>query len=213
MFLAPLASYIPLCVLASILFFVAYNMSDVPHFFHMIKRAPHYDVIVLVVTFLLTVFTDLVIAVNVGVVLAMLLFVRQMNQATKIEKQTEIEMKRELIESNLEKLPEEMSVYSIQGPFFFGVAEKIEHALDITHLDPKIIIFRFTHVPFIDMTGLEIFNELLERYYNRGIQVYLCEANMIVKNKLKEMKITQFLCDKKIHTSLKEVLILFKNKN
>ena len=213
MFLAPLASYIPLCVLASILFFVAYNMSDVPHFFHMIKRAPHYDVIVLVVTFLLTIFTDLVIAVNVGVVLAMLLFVRQMNQATKIEKQTEIEMKRELIENNLEKLPEEISVYSIQGPFFFGVAEKIEHALDITHLDPKIIIFRFTHVPFIDMTGLEIFNELLEKYYNRGIQVYLCEANMIVRNKLKEMNITQFLHDKKIHSSLKEVLNLCKNKN
>ena len=68
-------------------------------------------------------------------------------------------------------------VYTIEGPFFFGVAEKIEHALATTHTDPKVIIFRLKAVPFMDMTGLETFHELIEHYHKRGVEVYLCEAN------------------------------------
>jgi len=85
--LAPLAMYIPLCALAAILFVVAYNMSDVPHFLHMTKHAPHHDLLVLFTTFFLTIFTNLVVAVNVGVILAMLFFIRRMSEVVAIEQQ------------------------------------------------------------------------------------------------------------------------------
>ena len=134
--LSPLAKNIPLCTLAAILFVVAYNMSDIPHFTHMVKRAPHYDLLVLFITFLLTIFTNLVVAVNVGVILAMLLFIRRMTQFIAVEKQDHEILNNELIEKGL-TLPKDTIVYAIQGPFFFGVAEKIEHAFAVTHSDPK----------------------------------------------------------------------------
>src|SRR5262249_11182453 len=140
--LAPLAADIPLCALAAILFVVAVNMSDIPHFIHILKCAPYYDVLILLITFLLTVFTNLVVAVNVGVILAMLFFIRRMNQAIGIERQTDELLKAEILSSGLSKLPKDTLVYTVQGPFFFGVAEKIERTLSDIHTDPKIIIFR-----------------------------------------------------------------------
>src|SRR4029077_19198517 len=106
--LAPLANNIPLCTLAAILFVVAYNMSDIPHFIRIVKRAPGYDVLVLVMTFLLTVFTNLVIAVNVGVILAMLFFVRRMYQSVTIERQEPAMLQAELATGGLSVLPEDM---------------------------------------------------------------------------------------------------------
>ena len=200
--LAPLAAYVPLCVLAAILFVVAYNMSDVSHFIYMLKHSPRYEIIVLLTTFLLTIFTNLVIAVNIGVILAMLFFIRRMYQSVTIEKQSKAELQKELGESTVANLPEDVLIYSIQGPFFFGVAEKIEHALAVTHSDPKTIVFRLKEVPFMDMTGLQTFQEIIEKYKQRGVKVYLCEANNKVSNKLTHIGITANVCDEKIFTSL-----------
>jgi SulP family sulfate permease len=186
--LSPLAKNIPLCALAAILFVIAYNMSDVPHFMHILRRAPHQDILILLTTFLLTIFTNLVVAVNIGVILAMLLFVRRMSQFVRIEKQDHEKLNGELLIAGL-ALPPNTVVYDIQGPFFFGVAEKIEHAFDITHLDPKIIIFRLKNVPFIDMTGLQTFSEIVERFHKRGVLVYICEAAPNVAKKLKKIGI------------------------
>ena len=97
--LAPLAANVPLCSLAAILFVVSYNMSDIPHFVFMVMRAPRYDVLVLVITFLLTVFTNLVIAVNVGVVLAILFFMGRMNQSVNVERQTQDKLRTEVLPS------------------------------------------------------------------------------------------------------------------
>ena len=94
--LAPLAADIPLCTLAAILFVVSFNMSDVPHFIRTVKHAPRYDVLILLVTFLLTVFTNLVVAVNVGVILAMLFFVRRMHQSVIIEQKNREALQAEL---------------------------------------------------------------------------------------------------------------------
>ncbi len=197
--LAPLAADIPLCTLAAILFVVAYNMSDVPHFIRIVRRAPRYDVSILLVTFALTVFTNLVVAVNVGVILAMLFFVRRMNQSVIIEKQPLASFHPEL---------KDAMVYTIQGPFFFGVAEKIEHALATTHTDPKIIVFRLKDVPFMDLTGLETFNELIEHYHNRGVKVYLCEANSNVSRKLADIGILEWVVDKKVFERFEKVVKL-----
>ena len=195
--LAPLAVNIPLCALAAILFVVSYNMSDIPHFIHIMKHAPRYDVIVLLATFLLTVFTDLVVAVNVGVILAMLFFIRRMNQSVNIEQEKP---------SDEQPISEDTVVYTIQGPFFFGAAEKIERSLAATNSDPKIMIFRLKNVPFMDMTGLETFKEVIEQYCTRGVTIYLCEANPKVAQKLSNVGILQLVCKNKIFASLKEIL-------
>ena len=204
--MAPLASYIPFCALAAILFVVAYNMSDIPQFVDMVRRAPSYDVIVLLVTFFLTVFTDLVIAVNVGVILAMLFFVRRMHQAILIEKHTEQDLAEELSHHGITHLPQNTIVYSINGPFFFGVAEKLEHALATTGTDPKCIIFRLKQVPFMDITGLETFDLLIRQYYKRGVKVYLCEANQRVQHKLEKLETTHWIADEKIYPSLIDIM-------
>lgn len=209
--LTPLAANIPLCTLAAILFVVAYNMSDIPHFIRIIKRAPRHDVLVLLATFLLTIFTNLVVAVNVGVILAMLFFIRRMHQSVLIEQQKHETLQTELATVGISILPKDMMVYAIQGPFFFGVAEKIEHTLATTHTDPKIIIFRLKDVPFMDMTGLETFNELIEHYYKRGVKVYLCEANSKVKHKLTNVGILNWIAEKQVFSSFADTIKLIGN--
>src|SRR6185437_244222 len=173
-------------------------------FIHMTKHAPRYDLLVLFTTFFLTIFTNLVVAVNVGVILAMLLFIRRMSQFVAVEKQGHEKLNGELIAKGL-TLPKDTIVYAIQGPFFFGVAEKIEHAFAVTHSDPKNIIFRLKDVPFIDITGLQTFSEVIEEFYKRGVTVYLCEANPKVTKKIINIGISRWISEGRIFDSLEEV--------
>lgn len=201
--LAPFATYVPLCALAAILFVVAYNMSDVAHFMHIAKHAPRYDMLILFTTFFLTIFTDLVVAVNVGVILAMLLFVRRMSQLVTIYKLTPEALQGELAEINL---PEDTLVYAIQGPFFFGVARKLEQAVAIMHTYPKNIIFRLKDVPLMDATGLQSFDEIISQLRKNKVNVYLCEANFKIIEKLTKMGITDRINGDGIFSSLKETI-------
>jgi SulP family sulfate permease len=203
---APFAAYIPLSALAAILFVVAYNMSDIPYFVHMIKDAPGYDVIVLLITFFLTIFVNLVVAVNIGVIFAMLFFIRRMSQFVSINEQSPDKLQSEISKNVLEKISKNTLIYAIQGPFFFGAAEKIEHAFLTTHTDPENIIFRLKDVPFIDMTGLETFHEIIKQYYHRGVHVYLCEANTIVSRKLVKAGLTTLIENHQIYRSLSEAI-------
>lgn len=202
--LAPFAEYIPLSSLAAILFVVAYNMSDIPHFKYVLTHAPRHDVVVLLTTFLLTVFTNLVVAVNVGVIVAMLLFIRRMNQAVTIEQEPHSILNDEM--GSPLTLPHDVVIYSIQGPFFFGAAEKIEHALAVTHLDPKVIIFRLKNVPFMDMTGLQTFREIIEAFHHRNVLIYLCEANINVHKKLDKLNINRWIGKNQIFETLAELI-------
>ncbi|OJW48279.1 MAG: sodium-independent anion transporter [Alphaproteobacteria bacterium 41-28] len=212
--LAPLAQYIPLCTLAAILFVVAYNMSEVHHFYYMIRHAPKNDVLVLVVTFILTVFTDLVVAVNVGVILALFLFTRRMSQSVTVEQETSTSLQEELSQLNMTALPSEIIIYSIQGPFFFAAAETLEYTLAMTHTDPKVLIFRLKGVPFMDVTGLQTFQEIIEQLHSRSIDVLLCEANPRVCHKLKNMEVFQWVYAGRVFTTTTEALqtILTKYK-
>lgn len=199
--LAPLAAYIPLCALAAILFVVAYNMSEAHHFIHILKKAPRNDILVLLTTFLLTVFTDLVVAVNVGVMLAVILFARRMSQSVAIELEDNA-----VLNANGFKIPHDTLVYTIQGPFFFGAAETLERTLDVTHADPKKIVFRLKQVPFMDMTGLKTFYELIEQFKKRGVAVYLCEANPRVIKKLENMDILKLVEGEQVFATLFQIL-------
>jgi SulP family sulfate permease len=123
LFLAPLAVHVPLTALAAILFVVAWNMSEAKHFVKLIKVAPKSDVVVLLVTFFLTVFVDLVIAVNIGVIIAVLNFLRRMASSVAVQQMTEQQIAQELQLDPVAQLPKGLVVYAIEGPFFFGAVD------------------------------------------------------------------------------------------
>ena len=181
--LAPLASHIPLCALSAILFVVAYNMSELHRFSHIIRSAPKADVAVLLITFLLTVFGDLVIAVNIGVLLASLLFMKRMSESVSIEKQQYDELAGE-IEDNQFTLPPKTVVYVIDGPFFFGAAERLESALESVHDHAEILVLRLGKMPFIDATGLQSLSDLQDTCKRHKTRLVLCEARPNVLKKL-----------------------------
>ncbi|MDR3410655.1 MAG: SulP family inorganic anion transporter [Formivibrio sp.] len=193
LFLAPLAANIPLASLAAILFVVAYNMSEVKHFVRIVQRAPRADVAILIITFLLTVFADLVIAVNIGVILAIMQFMRRMAASVEVQQLGSQELKFELLNQGLVDLPKGLLVYEIDGPFFFGAVENFERALLQTHTDPRILILRLRHVPFTDITGLQLLEEVTQKLQKRGIRVMLCEANHRVHTKLVNAGVLELL--------------------
>ncbi|RAI66442.1 sodium-independent anion transporter [Pseudomonas fluorescens] len=191
LFLAPLASNIPLCALAAILFVVAYNMSELKHFKRMVQRAPRADVSILLITFSLTVFSDLVIAVNIGVILAMLHFMRRMASSVEVQQIVEHELEEELRANRHARLPPGILIYTIEGPLFFGAAETFERVLAQTHTDPRLLIIRLKRVPFMDITGLQSLEEVIQQLHKRNIVVKLCEANTKVLGKLDRVGILQ----------------------
>ncbi|MGQ0699837.1 MAG: SulP family inorganic anion transporter [Panacagrimonas sp.] len=184
MLLAPLAALVPLCALAAILFVVAWNMSEARHFLRMVRTAPRADVFILLITFLLTVFSDLVVAVNVGVILAMLLFLRRMASAVEVLRVDEKALQAELQSNGRSHLPPDVLVYSIEGPFFFGAVENLERALYQTHSDPRCIVIRLNRVPFIDITGIQTLEEATQNLERRKVRVVLSEARPSVLRKL-----------------------------
>jgi SulP family sulfate permease len=179
--LAPLAAHIPLACLAAILFVVAFNMSDAPHVARLLRRAPRADAAILVITFLLTVFTDLIIAVNIGVILAMLQFLRRMSETVEIAPQ-----EQPLQDASL---PPDVLVYVIEGPLFFGAVERFARVLAQSRTDPRWMIIRLGRVPFMDATGLQTLQEVVEKLTHRGVNVVLTEANPRVLTKLQRMGI------------------------
>jgi SulP family sulfate permease len=188
---APLATQIPLCALAAILFVVAYNMSEWRHCVRMVRRAPRADVIILLITFTLTVFSDLVIAVNIGVLLAMLQFLRRMADSVTVTPQDPGQLQRDLQDPLLAPLPRDVMVYVIDGPFFFGAAEVLERTLAATHFDPRCLIIRLGRVPFMDITGLQALEEAVGSLRRRKVRVLLCEANERVAKKLADAEILE----------------------
>lgn len=193
LFLAPLAVNVPLAALAAILFVVAWNMSEVPHFIKLIKVAPKADVLVLLVTFVLTVFVDLVVAVNIGVIIAVLHFIRRMSSSVKVEQMSEEQLTQELQQQNLTVLPEGVLVYAMEGPFFFGAVEMFQRALAVTHTDPKTLIIRMRWVPFMDITGIQTLEEAISGLLHRGVRVMISGANARVTGKLRKAGIIKMI--------------------
>ena len=207
LFLAPYASNVPLAVLAAILFIVAWNMSEAKHFIRMLYRAPHADVVILLVTFFLTVFVDLVVAVNIGVIIAVLHFLLKMSESVEIQEQTDEQLAKECKDFNIPSLPKDLVVYAIDGPFFFGAAEIFEKTLALTHTDPKILIIRLRWVPFIDITGLETLEEIIQDIQSRGIRVIICGAKPKVESKLNKAGIISLLGKGNVFKEYSEALL------
>jgi len=182
--LAPFAAAVPLAALAAILFATAWNMSDVPHFLRVLRRAPLSDKLLLAVTFLLTVFVDLVVAVNVGVVIAALLFMKRMSESVRVQQQAGPDG-AEPLEVPVQ-LPPGVLVYRIDGPFFFGAAEKLESTLERVPLDVRAIVLRLGRVPFMDATGQQTLLEVIERYRRHKVRVLLCGIHPELQGPLRD---------------------------
>ena len=187
LFLMPLAQYIPMACLAGVLVIVSYNMSGWRSFTSILKN-PKSDVIVLWVTFLLTVIFDLTIAIEVGLICACLLFMRRMAETTDVKVISD-EINPEEEESdfqlgNLEHLtiPKGVEVYEINGPYFFGAGNKFEEIMGaLRHQRPKVRIIRMRKVPFVDSTGIHNLTNLCLMSQAEGIQVVLSGVNLTVQ--------------------------------
>ncbi len=192
LFLAPLAVHVPLAALAAILFVVAWNMSEARHFLRMVRRAPPADVVILLVTFGLTVFVDLVVAVNIGVILATLHFLRRMASSVEVQEQTADQLREEFGHRGL-VFPPGVLVYRVEGPFFFGAVENFERALASTHTDPEVVILRLRWVPFMDITGLQTLEEVVRDLHRRKVRVMITGANERVGGKLQKAGLLELL--------------------
>ena len=190
LFLMPLAQYIPMACLAGVLVIVSYNMSGWRSFMSILKN-PKSDVIVLWVTFLLTVIFDLTIAIEVGLICACLLFMRRMAETTDVKVISEEinpeEEDSDFLLGNLEHLsiPEGVEVYEINGPYFFGAGNRFEEIMGaLHHQRPKVRIIRMRKVPFVDSTGIHNLTNLCLMSQQEGIQVVLSGVNPTVQTVL-----------------------------
>lgn len=175
-FLMPLAKLIPMPCIAAILFQVAYNMSGWRNFIKLCKISPKSDILVLLTTFLLTVIFDLVVAIEVGIVLAAVLFMKRMSEETQVSSWKYIEDAEDDPDSiELRSVPEHTLVYEISGPMFFAAAEKI---LDISWKeDTTVLIIRMRSVNAIDATAVHNLETLLSKCEKRKIHVILSHVN------------------------------------
>lgn len=180
LFLMPLAQYIPMACLAGVLVIVSYNMSGWRVFKGLLKN-PKSDVAVLLITFFLTVIFDLTVAIEVGLVIACVLFMKRVMETTKISVITdEIDPNNESdLEVHEEHLiiPQGVEVYEINGPYFFGIATKFEEIMASLGDRPKIRIIRMRKVPFIDSTGIHNLTTLCEMSQKENIHIILSGVN------------------------------------
>lgn len=216
LFLTPLIVKIPFATLGAILIVVAYNMSEVEHIKNLFK-APKSDIIVFLSTFLLTVLIDLNVAVQVGLLLAVLLFMRRMITLTDV-KNINIELDKGEDESGVpledkdaiynKKIPKNVDVYELNGPFFFGVADKVKHTLTSLKSYPKVFILRMRNVPMLDATGLHALTEICKDYKNRGTKVILSGVSPYVKSLLLKGNIDKIIGEENITDHIDKALEL-----
>ena len=172
--LAPLMRYVPLAALAAVLLVVAWNMSEVENFRHTMS-APKGDRLVLLLTFGITVFFDLTLAIEVGLVVASFVFMFRMADAVEVSSGLTLidseadDPLEEIDQGQRIRLPKDVEVYQISGPLFFGAANRLDDLLDQFFKPPKVFILRMRLVPFIDASGVHALKTLAERCHRRGI--------------------------------------------
>lgn len=188
LFLMPLAKYIPMACLAGVLVVVSYGMCGWRSFLELMKN-PKSDVTVLLITFFLTIIFDLTIAIEVGLIIACLLFMKRMSETTDVKAITEeidLNQDAEFSTGNLDHLiiPQGVEVYEINGPYFFGAGNKFEEIMASFGDRPKARIIRMRKVPFVDSTGIHNLTNLCEMSKKEGIQIVLSGVREKVNGQL-----------------------------
>jgi SulP family sulfate permease len=187
------AALIPMATLAGILVVVAYNMSEWENFLAILKNSWN-DKAVLLTTFLLTVLVDLTVAIEIGIVLAAFLFLRQMiqtNNVTMLSKEMFLDTEDSGDNNSMKNIiPKNVEVFEITGPLFFGAVYKFKDALKLIERSPKILIIRMRHVPVIDATGIRALKEVHKEFKHRGTKLILSEVrNQEVIKALKDSRL------------------------
>jgi len=210
LFLGGLTKHIPMACLAGVLVVVSYNMSEWRTFKALMKN-PKSDVAVLLTTFALTVIFDLTIAIEVGLLLAVLLFVRRISESSSISIFKEDIDKAEYSDESTDDteklhLPTGVEVYEIEGPFFFGVANKFEETMKVIGDRPKVQIIRMRKVPFIDSTGAHNLQNLIRSAQKEKIQILLSGVNDKVHAVLNQNGIEKLLGSKNVCSNINDAL-------
>lgn len=218
LFLGDLTRHIPMACLAGVLVVVAYNMSEWRMFLSLSKQSKDTRA-VLLTTFLLTVIFDLTIAIGFGLILAVFTFLKRMNQTTQVSRTTgSINMTKEMesrsghMQEEVLHLPPGVEVYEIEGPFFFGVANKFDEVMRDLHGHSHIRIIRMRRVPFIDSTGLNNLEALCSNSKKEKIQIILSGVKDSVREKIERSEIPgiigkENICDN-IHRAVERAIIL-----
>ena len=209
LFLGPLTKHIPMACLAGVLVCVSYNMSEWRTFKSLLKN-PKSDVAVLVTTFLLTVIFDLTIAIEVGLLLALVLFMKRMSEVTQItvtKNQLDLSHEGEIYHEN-EKLsiPKEVEIYEIDGPFFFGIANKFDECMKTVGEKPQVRIIRMRKVPFMDTTGLHNLKSLYRLSSKENIRIILSGVNKQVHETLRKSGMAQLIGEENICSNIHKAL-------
>ncbi len=173
--LMPYAALIPMPTIAAILFMVAYNMSEWRKFLHLVKTAPKSDILVLVTTFVLTVVFDLVVAIEVGIIMAAILFMKRMSDVTEVEGWKYIDDEEDKDSLTLRSVPKNTLVYEMTGPLFFGAADKILRIA--VKEDTNCLVLRMRSVNAIDATAMHNFEALLDTCKKKNVQLILSHVN------------------------------------
>ncbi len=198
--LMPYAAYIPMPIIAAILFMVAYNMSEWRHFVEICKTAPIGDILVLVITFVLTVVFDLVVAIAVGLILAVVMFMKRVADATNVRAWT----KNTSSDPKLKMIPDGTLVFDIDGPMFFAGIEKFNVIpLDA---DAKVIILRLHGVPIMDMSATRALFSLLRTYHSKGTAILLTHINPQPASVMKKAGFTEALGEENIFANIDTAL-------
>lgn len=209
LFLAPAAKFIPMAALAAILFVVAWNMAEIDHFRGLL-RAPRSDVAVLLSTFFLTILVDLTVAVEVGVVLAALTFMKRMSDVTQVGDMVGVDRPERPIDDPdaIEKknVPAGVEVYEINGPFFFGVADRLKDTLAELERPPKVFILRMRHVPSVDASGIHALKEFHHKCGRDGTQLVLSGVRPNVAAILRKSGFSAILGPEHIHDHINKAL-------
>lgn len=202
LFLMPLAKYIPMACLAGVLVVVSYGMCGWRSFLELMKN-PKSDVTVLLITFFLTIIFDLTIAIEVGLIIACLLFMKRMSETTDVKAITEeidLNQDAEFSTGNLDHLiiPQGVEVYEINGPYFFGAGNKFEEIMASFGDRPKVRIIRMRKVPFVDSTGIHNLTNLCEMSKKEGIQIVLSGVREKVNGQLEHAGFYHLIGEKNI---------------
>ncbi len=202
LFFGKWASLIPMSCLAGILIVVAYNMSEWRSFLSVMKGAAG-DKIILLTTFFLTVFVDLTVAIEVGVVLAAMLFMKRMADIAKTDAKSPMDSD---VLDDYSGLPAGVSVYEISGPLFFASAKEYSEVIKSVGRKERVLIIRMRHVPFVDATGLHNFKEAIKTIMNTGTTVILSGVNDHVLADLEQYGIMKMVGKPNIFSSFESAL-------
>lgn len=217
--LAPLAAKIPLCALSAVLIYIAWNMSELGHFIEILKSQKS-EALVLLITFLLTVLIDLSVAVQVGVILSAIIFVKKMTDNTSVrickilidENNHEVPEIRDSEVLFRKDIPEDVTIFEINGPFFYSVADLLNETLNRLDKTPSVFILRMQKVPLVDTTGIKALKEFQIKCKKKGIIFLLSGVSEKIREKFKNTNVESSIDKDHIFSDIDSALFYAKQQ-